>query len=718
MCWSRFPKKHYNWCLGANLIDSGSRYGSLAKVKLLFATPQKSFLDTGSFRHVSRQLLLRVTKLAPVFLGLFSIAFFHHFFFYAFRFHGDSAVRQIYAEAMLDELSLLPIDFSYVTGFFVLSSHHFIALFMLLGFDGFLAFALGSSIATAVLGTILTIIMFWVTRRLWVSAFLALLTITPLGVFEFDKLLGQQSSADKFMLAVLSIFFISMYSRDMKTRWLFSAAISVAILSLTHPVHGLLTMAPLVLITLLALKWRQAILVSAVTVGGGLAGTALHEFLAVDRVLTRSFTDTRVAGFDSLTSNLLGLTRQAIRDLTGLDQISNQSVSVLSLSMYTANLIFLAVYAVLLIHGFLIIWRAGKVRLQIGHYSDAPTEWRFSKWLLAFGTAGVLSNLVITAALNPDSARHFMWATIVLKLAGLLMLAEWALDKKHPMAIFTSIFFVLALGSQWTIAVNHYGASFFSDAEKAKNSEVVRAIREVSNETGLSKVVGADYWTVLPINTLIPGVNGMQILRFDEPNFYIRAHNTRPSWACESAPVMYYVDTVEASKWQDQNDELRVLLEENGARLVHSGSDFEVWIHQPIWSIEDYSSPCYTPAFEYSGSSLAFLPSRVGKITQEGIASEGLSGFLVYGPKRFASEGSYLLSYEGKAESISNSYVEIVSDAGKNIIARKNLFRPSKGSFEGEVLLRLEEEVHDLEVRFWAGDGDLLELRSYKFRQR
>lgn len=159
---------------------------------------------------------------------------------------------------------------------------------------------------------------------------------------------------------------------------------------------------------------------------------------------------------------------------------------------------------------------------------------------------------------------------------------------------------------------------------------------------------------------------------------------------------MYFVDTVKASKWQDQNDELPALLEENRASLVHSGSGFEVWIHQPIWSVDDYSSPCYTSAFEFSGRSLAFLPSRVGKITSEGIASEGSRAFLVYGPKRYLSECSYVLSYEGKAESTSNSYVEIVTEAGKNLVARKNLFSSSEGSFEGEVLLRLEEEVHDL----------------------
>lgn len=56
---------------------------------------------------------------------------------------------------------------------------------------------------------------------------------------------------------------------------------------------------------------------------------------------------------------------------------------------------------------------------------------------------------------------------------------------------------------------------------KSANSEVVRPIKEVSKETGLSKVVGADYWPVLPINTLIPGVNGLQILRFDKPNFIL-----------------------------------------------------------------------------------------------------------------------------------------------------------------------------------------------------
>lgn len=158
-------------------------------------------------------------------LVAFCIGYIHHRWFFPLYFHGDAASMHVLAEAILDEGSLLPTDFSYGNQLVFLRSSPFIALTLLVGFTGYKAFILGSSLSITFWGVVLYLFLsaYFKSRR---KGFLfSILLLLPLGPWDFDLILGQQSHLSNAILALGFVVSICLYVLDKSKLFLVVACV-------------------------------------------------------------------------------------------------------------------------------------------------------------------------------------------------------------------------------------------------------------------------------------------------------------------------------------------------------------------------------------------------------------------------------------------------------------------------------------------------------------
>lgn len=115
--------------------------------------------------------------------------------------------------------------------------------------------------------------------------------------------------------------------------------------------------------------------------------------------------------------------------------------------------------------------------------------------------------------------------------------------------------------------------------------------------------------------------------------------------------------------------------------------------------------------WHYQGGDLASQPGLVGDRNAEGVRSLGEAGFLLYGPYRPASAGTYRLRMFGHALQTQTAWVDVAARGGNVQYAKFPLVT-------GESLL-LDEFIHlpndelDLEVRVYVGSSDVLQITGY-----
>lgn len=117
--------------------------------------------------------------------------------------------------------------------------------------------------------------------------------------------------------------------------------------------------------------------------------------------------------------------------------------------------------------------------------------------------------------------------------------------------------------------------------------------------------------------------------------------------------------------------------------------------------------------FEMSYKQLAPF-SKVGRVTDKGLTSTGVRGYLFYGPYRSLDAGSYYLEIEMDVDKDGNANLDIVSDSG-----RKKYLDVQVSDYvqTGHNIVRipfsLNEEVPNLEVRLHVSEDSALTVRSY-----
>jgi len=520
-----------------------------------------------TFRHVSRLLWVLVAVMVA-----FALGYIHHRWFYPLFFHGDAAAMHILGNAIYDEISLLPQDFYYGNQLVFLRSSPFIALAKVLGSEGYDSFAVGSALSIGVWGGVLFGLLRMYVSSLRLSLALMVALLIPLGPWDVDFFLGQQSHLANAILALGMALGVARYAQTVRLSSLAVAAVCLFLMSAEAPIRGLLVWVPLLVAAYLFTSRERLKCITWVT-GSVFAISFLINKLLVGWRPTalNHFTAIRLNSTDEILENLLVTTLETIHSVTVISFFDGAKLTIGGLIALVLGLLILGAYAFTIIYGLRAV--VGQLRDKLYPVQHAGSDPQHSTDILVVSTAalGFVVGALAVATLNPDSSRHYFWVIFVLKFCVL----KWLFDRLqmhfHQGVAIALPLLVCLLASVWMAQLGKHIIDLDQMIESKISPAHVKHIKRISTERDIHYVYGEDFWRMMPLNSLIPGIESQALLA-DGDELVAFKWLARPSWSCPRGPVMFFLKDGPV----DQIIE-RELVKRDG-QLVHQGEDYTLWI--------------------------------------------------------------------------------------------------------------------------------------------
>lgn len=513
------------------------------------------------------------------FILAFCIGYIHHNWFFPLDFHGDAAAMHVLAEAILDQKSLLPADFSYGNQLVFLRSSPFIAFVSIFGMEGTNAFIFGSALSIAFWSIILYIFLSAYFKLPWEGSLFTLILLLPLGYWDSDLILGQQSHLSNVVLSMGLIIFSSLYVNNKKKLFLVVAGVCLFIMSSEAPLRGILVLVPLMISFSFTIKMRKTVLTSLLMASIFTLAYFFNKYLIQLRPVALNHFDTLFfMSTDEIINNLLSTSRETLKSISSIDIISGDLISSTGFVVLSAGLLLIAMYLGFFIFG---IQSATKVAIgRLNKTSRIKNTIHKENFCLIQLTAvfGLLVGAFAVATLNPDSSRHYLWSVFLAKL----FIFKWIFDVLRDsierkkaivvligLALFMSFWFAMLVKLEWKTK---------GVIQEKNYTKTLESIQKVSERTGVRHIYGEDFWRMMPLNTLIPNIKAQVLILTDDgisPYFWL----TRPSWSCMESEVLYYL------KDGQVDEEIKNQLIDTGGIQIENGIEYELWIGNRVWQL-------------------------------------------------------------------------------------------------------------------------------------
>ncbi len=602
------------------------------------------------------KLMLDRLNSSSVFLFLailtgFVIGYIHHTWSYPLNFHGDSSAMQILAQAMLDEKSFIPKDFSNGNQLILFRSSPFIAAALAMGATGYDAFILGSSVSIAFWFAVLYLSLFRFTGDKIGALILSTVFFIPMGIWEQDFMLGQQSHLSNAVMSICIGVFTWLYFSTGKIYSAILAAFFIFLMVVEAPIRALLVFLPLFILVFVLFNDRRGLkfiaLLSSVLVVGFLLNRGL---ILINPPEVDHFQIAHFRGTDEIFRNLVKIVLEMIANISSTNMLASKKISLIGMVLLASGL----TYLILLIGFFLYESRLLVSRFTLfftrNQASDVRPDHHFLPFLAVFG---LVSGALVIATLHPDSARHSNWAYSILKLSLILSVYKYlqVLLKGKLKAGFVIISLFL-IASFWSTTLFQHGSSLRQKISSRLNPDIAHDIARISQKYGIYSIYGEDFWRMMPLNTMIPGIAAGTLLIEGIGKIVPYHWLSRKSWFDYQKKVLYYL------KDGRVDNEIRVRLSESGGkRLLHS-DDGTIWIGPPVWNFGGQKiASSVGKSFKWAACD---LPTKIGVKTGDCEMQKNdlsLSGHLTYGPYVKLSTGRYTFEI---AYSSSKSSKEIV----------------------------------------------------------
>ncbi|AEC21722.1 hypothetical protein PT7_3182 [Pusillimonas sp. T7-7] len=647
----------------------------------------------------------------PVFTAIivFCIGYIHHRWFFPFEFDGDAASMHVLAKAILDEGSLLPADFNYGNQVVFLRSSPFIALASLVGFTDYKAFVFGSSLSIAFWGVVLYLFLSAYFNSNTKGFFFSILLLLPLGNWDSDFVLGQQSHLSNAILSLGTVVSIWLYITNKSKLFLIAACVCLFTMSSEAPIRGLLILAP-ILISLVLISGLKKTILAALPIGlTFILAYFANKLLINIRPISWNFFNTIIfKSSNQILDNLITTTRETLGGISSLNIIAGEPLSVLGFFVLAAALLLTAGYLGFVFFGLLNTTKMVATKQQIPLRIQNITNGDRLCLVQLTAVFGLIVGSLAVATLNPDSSRHYLWAIFLAKLfvfKWLYNIASEFVTKKMAAIL------VLTLGllmSSWFA----YLVKFNWDPDKAIKSksiaEAIQDIKEISDKTGIKNIYGENFWRMMPLNTLISNMNS-QALVLANGGLHIFSWLTRPSWSCAKGDALYYL------KSGSVDEAIKERLIDAGGNQVKDGNGYSLWVGPRVWQVPS-NAGCYESSLVYGGKSFANLPAAVGVLQKNTKKTDGKAGFLVFGPYASLGAGDYELNLYGFSDFVGSAYLDVVSNKGRMVHGRFVVGKDVNGELLHKAAVHLPANVADIEVRVWVGEHDSLELVGYSLK--
>lgn len=506
------------------------------------------------------------------------LGYIHHSWFYPLFFHGDSAAMHVLGSAIYDETSLLPRDFYFGNQLVMLRSSPFIALATALGFSGYDSFAIGSAMSIAFWGGVLFYLLRMYVSSHALSFALLIALLIPIGPWDEDLLLGQQSHLSNAILALGLTLGAAKYVGSEQRSALVVATLCLLLMSVESPIRGLLVLVPLIgAVYLFAANWQFKRIIW-VTGGVFVASFVMNKLLLGWRpIALNHFSSIRLSSTDEIIGNLSRTTLETIHSVTMISYFDGAKLTVGGLIVLGLGLLILGAYSLTIIYGLRAVFQGVTQKLYPEQTNKASLSGDVSQMLVISTAAlGVVVGALAVATLNPDSSRHYLWAVFVLKFCMLKWLFDWLQSHTPPSIAIAVPLLLCFFASTWFGVLGRH----FKDLDQillAKSfPDHVQQIERISADRGINRIYGEDFWRMMPLNSLVQEMRAQPIVA-DGGELKPYTWLSRPSWSCPGEPVMFLlkdgpVDQIIESQLRERN-----------AELVHEGSDYTIWIGPPLW---------------------------------------------------------------------------------------------------------------------------------------
>ena len=620
-------------------------------------------------------------------------------YYYPVVFNSDSAAIQVLAQAMADEMSLLPHDFSYGNQLILFRANLFIAPVLKLGLTGYNAYVVGSAINFSVFFLITFLTLETLYRQWTKSLFLTVLFFLPLGFNEAEFMLGQQSH----LANVVFILMIAVHSYracwHKEWRGLVIASSVVFLMTLETPMRVLFVLLPLALVIATTGKARSAGKLSLALVIAFVVGYIGNRYLVMTHPIAADFSNMPFTTSDRLVIRVGEMLKDFVDGYIGFSQF---------IGMQTKPRVHLVLYGLktLVLVSFLglFYWLAKRLAERAlkpwmdnsGTIQGEPQAMEFIGML---GITGVLTGLWMNAAIElyPEGiTRHFLWALQLCKLAlcaYTLNALAYLIPKPLPRY---GVLFVLALLSS-TVASSFlfapYRTQLHQNIESKTNLPIDGKIQELMLIHGINSIYSGDFWNALRLEVLIPPAKAAE-LSVSDGSVFFRQWLTRPSMRCIDGNVFYLLDR---SKINEEFIARRVL--ERGGRILEHFGDTGIYLGTPVWD----RNGCIV-------SYLEIIPKpdthhTVGKFdtaTNVMVAEKGQVGALMFGPYAKLAPGHYqatlLVTAEAGIDGTDVGAVDVNGVAGATL-GHQLVSVPIKAA-RGEQTIKLTFDVNDQQIAY------------------
>jgi hypothetical protein len=506
----------------------------------------------------------------------------HHTFFFPRIFHADAAVMQILAETMWEEMAFLPKDFAFGNQLIFFRSSPFIALASGFGYSKVDSFVLGSVFSIGLWGVLLfQSLSSWHSSRRLGLLFTALALI-PFGLWDADYLLGQQSHLANAILCLSLVVQVRKYVLVSESSALYWASFFLFLMTVEAPMRGFLVAVPVLCAGAIFLERR-----SFLRLGGFFVSILLMSYL-INGVLVKEyplhwdlFEKLTFKGVQAFFINFQRILFQdVLPGISSFESVAEARLGLKPILVYSAGFVVMVSGLYLVVRNLL---RLSLFLFNTWEGRTSEHSWNPEKdFIPLVGSLGVLFGLTAVAGLNPDSGRHFLWSTFLIKVWLIFsmyhLLSRFLKNSVKAGLISTAFCFLF---SSWFADFAKPGFEFnrriyherlFADLD-------IFDVRTVLKERNLKRVFGGDFWSVMHFNTFVEGATANPILVDLYGVIRPRYFTTRRSPFCEKGDVVYFLT---ANYWDQKIEES---LRKNNGELVLKRRKYSIWVGKPVWTL-------------------------------------------------------------------------------------------------------------------------------------
>jgi hypothetical protein len=543
-------------------------------------------LDTSLTSKITESysaIISRCAVLALVVLIGLAFGMAYHVYYYPAIFHSDGAAIQVLAQAMVDEMSLLPHDFFYGNQLILFRANLFIALALKLGLTGYNAYAVGSAINFSVF----FLITFLTLEKIfgnWVKTlFLSVLFFLPFNYTEADYVLGQQSH----LANVVFVLMIAVYSYRAcwykEWRGLVIASLVAFLMVWEAPMRVLFVLFPLALVIVVTGKAKSALKLSLALVIAFAFGYIGNRYLVMTHIVAVDLSNLAFSTLDRFLMRMCTILKDFVDNYIGFNQF---------IGMKTSPRIHLVLYGLktLVLVSFIgMFWwlahRLGKrgVKSWLENGGTTQCELKALEFIGLLGVTGVLTGFWITSAVEYTDDQLLRHSVGMLQLCKLALFAYslTALAYLIPQRLVVyGVLFVIALLLSTPVTsflFAPYRVQLHNKIGSNMKWPLNNKIQKLMSAHGINRIYGGNYWSTLRLEVLIPPVKAT-VLGVGDGSVHYFKWLTRPSMRCFSGDVFYLI---EPSKVDEEYIAGKIL--ERGGKILEHIGDTDIYLGAPVW---------------------------------------------------------------------------------------------------------------------------------------